>query len=99
MEFFAKGRRRHVEKEQFEKIQGVVREYSSYVNCDLPQPTVRGAWATWEQNQSKKVTHKIVKALIDAGIPAFFSPGERRWGVKVMTPASPGTRDGMPLGT
>lgn len=50
---------------------------------DIGEPAERGNWATWDQRGSRGIMNAAVAALKMAGIPAFFSAADRRWGVKV----------------
>lgn len=59
---------------------------------ELEQPTVRGQWATWDQQGSRGVMGGRVKRLKDAGYVAFFSASDRRWGVKVDASGNPEKR-------
>lgn len=42
----------------------------------------RGEWITWDQIGSAGIMRDRVKRLKAAGIPAFYSAADRRWGVK-----------------
>lgn len=50
---------------------------------DLPEPEIRGQWATWDQMGSRGVMDARIQRLKDAGYVAFFKAGDRTWGVKV----------------
>lgn len=52
------------------------------IGRDLGEPSVGKEWLTWDQFGSRPHMDKVVHELKAAGIPAFFSAGERRIGIK-----------------
>lgn len=45
------------------------------------EPASRGKWVSWEQQGSKGVMGGRIQRLKDAGLTAYFSVADRRWGV------------------
>lgn len=45
------------------------------------EPASRGKWVSWDQQGSRGVMAIRVQRLKDAGLTAYFSAGDRRWGV------------------